>query len=59
MKSLTLIPGRFAPYVLGLLRIVLALLLIPHWTAKLFGRAICRDVRRREAYVPAWRGGRH
>jgi putative oxidoreductase len=37
MKSLTIIPGRFAPHVLGLLRIVLALLLIPHGTAKLFG----------------------
>jgi len=37
MKSLTIIPGRFAPHVLGLLRIVLAILLIPHGTAKLFG----------------------
>ena len=37
MKPLTLIPARFAPHLLGLLRIVLALLLIPHGTAKLFG----------------------
>lgn len=37
MKSLTIIPERFAPHVLGLSRIVLALLLIPHGTAKLFG----------------------
>ena len=37
MKPLTLIPARFAPHLLGLLRIALALLLIPHGTAKLFG----------------------
>ena len=37
MKPIILIPARFAPYVLGLARIVLALLLIPHGSAKLFG----------------------
>lgn len=37
MKPIIFIPARFAPYVLGLARIVLALLLIPHGSAKLFG----------------------
>jgi len=36
MRIVTLIPERFAPHLLGLLRIVLALLLLPHGTAKLF-----------------------
>ena len=34
--TVTVIPARFAPYLQGVLRIVLGLLLIPHGTAKFF-----------------------
>lgn len=35
--KLAIVPSRFAPHLLGLLRIVTALLFVQHGTAKLFG----------------------